>query len=88
VGHFTPEALRALLVRNGFGDVRFCYFGVRGACFLTGTRNPVLVVLKRSWNRIASTLGRLGFPNYASELHVVARLHPSRRLHELLTQGS
>ncbi len=75
VGHFTFEALRALLVRNGFADVRFRYFGVREACFLTGTRNPFLVGLKRSWNRIASMLSRLPFPNYASELHVVARLN-------------
>jgi SAM-dependent methyltransferase len=83
VRHFTFEALRALLVRNGFADIRLRYFGVREACFLTGTRNPFLVGLKRSWNRIASTLSRFGFPNYASELHVVAQLnqrpadHPS-----------
>lgn len=69
--HYTPRSLEILLTSAGF-SCSPAYWGVTEDCVLERGLAPVLVPLKRAWNRAAWTLSRTGVPRYTSELHVEA----------------
>ena len=69
VGHFTPHALRRLLARDGFTDVKFHFRGITETCLAAESHSRVLVEGKRLWNRLATSLLRLDV-NVMSELQV------------------
>jgi SAM-dependent methyltransferase len=73
VGHFTPNAVKRLLLRSGFIEPSFHYRGITERCNATGSRDGAILGLKRAWNGTAFSLARLGFPNYMSELQVLAQ---------------
>jgi 2-polyprenyl-3-methyl-5-hydroxy-6-metoxy-1,4-benzoquinol methylase len=72
VGHFTPQALREMLLRGGFEDARFRFRGITETCVAADSQSRVLVEGKRWWNRLAAGLVRFDV-NLMSELQVTAR---------------
>jgi 2-polyprenyl-3-methyl-5-hydroxy-6-metoxy-1,4-benzoquinol methylase len=72
IGHFTSIAIRTLLRGAGLPNANFQYCGAKEVCSLTGSGSPMLVALKRLWNRTSFELSHLGMPNYMSELQVAA----------------
>ncbi len=73
MGHFTADAIRALLEPAGFRDVCFHFRGITETCVAAGSSSRTLLAAKRGWNLAAAGALRVGLPNVMSELQVTAR---------------
>ncbi|MGH3851216.1 MAG: class I SAM-dependent methyltransferase, partial [Pseudonocardiaceae bacterium] len=70
--HYSPTALRTILRQAGVDRVSYTYFGVHEDCVAHRGLAPVVVPLKRIWNRVAVAAQRRGLPLWSSELQAVA----------------
>lgn len=73
LGHFTLGALAELFRTNGFSLPQQHFVGITETCLAASSNRPSMVGLKRTFNKGAFALSRVGLGNHVSELQVTAR---------------